>query len=779
MKQGFYSAGATPVVRSIAYDPSIDRASMYTTYDALLSPGEPFPSQMAYGADLSPPVSQHVTNQGLTKATASLYNFGVSGTVNYTAGNLSAKPINRVYAVSRVRFVNGRREEGGLAALIGNPYDLVHEGDTATLDITIAPLDDQVTHIRVYRTLSGMDTGENIQNEMDTEWHLVAEIPLNGATNMVYVDGGAITTDPLDVQFAQQFHPPTITAEFFGLTDSGWFVCASRSGQVQISERYMPHAWPSENTLDLQETITDIVVHADNVYVGTEGMPYIIAISQGEKGVQVAATQYKEHYPCQSGSMTAAASGAIYASASGLVALSREGLQVITGEIANPGDKLFVRNIKAVDSPTEEAQKLVASFGTTTHGVYYRGKYYGFCGPLRADMFYLTTDVYDDMGYLTTLEYPEASVLTIWTAGDNVAQKYSPVTLGATPHDNYDNGNTINNLRVQHSTGRVFVPSANAVYIYETNGPNDPITAPVEIAFTQNMLTLSPYRAAIDEDTGTFTIVSGLTDQILLIFSDNTTQTINTGATTSPHMVAAMGDGKFAYWFADEGAVHVYGPSNAYAAPLVSTTSGSVFNVFSMAIDVDGQRLFLSNDDGYDIKMVDLDTGTVTSIDSGGRVGYRMVYNANLDRIIIDNFKSVGDNGKIFVIDPLGAPIETIDFGALYTALYPGNTFNNNTFKDMVMVGDTVAVLGEFTNGVDDYDVAIMLSAVTGLLLDEYSFSVGDNATSLTANTREEVYYIGISNWDAVPYMPLSGPPFAYNNIGGWLDSDNRFVTYI
>lgn len=783
VRQGFYNAGVTPTIRSIVFDPSTDRAAMYTTYDTVLCTGEPMPKNLAYGADLSPSVSKHIANQGLTKTTAAVYNFGIVADVTYIPGNLSTKPLNRVYAFSRVRFVNGRREEGGLAALAGLPTDIVYEGDNAQLDITFSALDDGATHVRIYRSLTGLDTGDNVQNELDTEWHLVAEIPLNGAEEIVYIDGGAITTDPLDVNFSQQFHPPTIAAEFFGLTESGWFVCASRSGEVQISERYMPHAWPSENTLNIQQTVTDMAIHGDNVYLGTKGFPFIIPIAQGEKGVQAAAIDYKESYPCEEGSMTTSSSGVIYASTSGLIALSRDGLQVITGEISNPGDKLFTRKISAIDSPTEEQQKIVATFGDTNHGAYFKGKYYGFCGPVRADMFYLTTEIYEGTFYLTTLEYPDVATLALWTMGDGVAQKMAP---GAYPFigppvstANFDIGFSStqrNNTQVHRDSGRVFISSLDAVWVYTSGQPEDPIGVPVEFAYTQNMLVLGTEQAAVDQDTGTFTIVGGQFDTALLIFSDDTTQTLTFPANSSPHMVVAMGDGKFAYYCLDDGLVYVYGPSNAYAAPLLTTVT-PVFIGLACAIDVAGSRLFISSNDNDEIAVVNLVTGAVTTINTGGRCGYRLKYMPSIDRLVMDNMDDVADDGKIFVIDPSTGVELTIDFATEYN-LRDGYDYDPGSFKDMGVVDNMVTLIAEFSfGGGPTFHAALMLNCQTGQLMDAYELS--GPAYSVCPNERDGEFYFGTTNAYEVGVFKVGGPYGAYIYISNWADPDTRFIAWL
>lgn len=394
VRQETVVAGQEPTMRSIAYDRSADRAIMYTSIDVVHTDGEPFAFRKAVGANLSPPVMVHDTGDSVLANTAAVFNTGIGGTVNYTRAYLSSKPVNRVYGVSRVRKQDGRTEEGSICGIIGDPQALLYEGDEALININFTILDDGANYVRLYRSLTGLDTGEALANEFDTNWHLIAEIPTFGSPIIVYVDGGSIVEDPLDVNYSEQFHPPTLLARFFGLTESGWYVAASEGGEIAVSERYMHHAWPSSQVYKVPGIITDIAVFQDNVFIGTDGFPFILSLAQGEAGVQGALVPYKEHYRCLPGSMTPTASGAVYASRAGLVALSREGMQVLSRDFASPGNILRRKEVPKELSPTEEKQTLTASIGETNSGTYYNGWYYGFCGSARNDVFFLTSTLY-------------------------------------------------------------------------------------------------------------------------------------------------------------------------------------------------------------------------------------------------------------------------------------------------------------------------------------------------------------------------------------------------
>lgn len=314
-----------------------------------------------------------------------------SSGISYDRGYHSDKPVNRMYAVSGVRKVGNAIEESTLA-LIPNqsPQSVIYEGDNATIAVNVTALVPyEYTGLRLYRSISGMDTGIDTTNELDTEWYLVAE--LNGTPdgilyNYVYIDGGSATTAPLDAYLAKDFYPPRrYLYKYLQQTESGWFVAASADGKIVVSERYLYHAWPIENFYNIADVeITGMKCQFDTVYIGTNDVPCIMAIASGEKlGVQVGITPFPESYPCLAGSMVKSASGAIYASPSGIVSLAREGMQRVTAGVAsgvNPLYKIEHRwDTVALGVTTHHVAYYPMRFEHTTHGAYLRGEYFGFC----------------------------------------------------------------------------------------------------------------------------------------------------------------------------------------------------------------------------------------------------------------------------------------------------------------------------------------------------------------------------------------------------------------
>lgn len=389
VQQQQYYAAFTPNVRGIAYDKFSDAAVMYASFDPVTLDGSPFAADTTVGASPNSIVCRYKTGVGLSPATVAVYSGGVAASITYERSFDSIKPVNRLYATSRVRRIGERTEESSLIPINNqDPSAILYEGDLVTITLNAGALDDGATHVRIYRTISGLDTGQTVANELDTEWYLVDELPLIPGNVQTYIDGNSATALPLDWNYSQRFHPPVLVARYFGLTESGWFVAGSLSGDVQVSERYMHHAWPTENEARIPEQISDMAVSMDNVYLGTPTFPYIGSIAAGEKAMQIALVPYKEVMPCLPNTLTPTATGAMYASGAGLVALGREGMQIVTQNVVNAGDTLFTKKLPGDVVAT-------AKISNTSFGTYFQGKYIGFCeGPPIDDGVYLTTTLY-------------------------------------------------------------------------------------------------------------------------------------------------------------------------------------------------------------------------------------------------------------------------------------------------------------------------------------------------------------------------------------------------
>ena len=298
----------------------------------------------------------------------------------------SIKPVNRVYGVTGIRLNGNGVEEGPMTVMAGqNLQQLIYEGDYSVLACIVNSPSVPYQGWRLYRTISGFNTAGSPNNEFDTDWFLVAEA--RNLNVLSYNDDGAATTDPLDLYLADRFYPPPAKFfQFLDVLDGGWIVAITEDGYMAVSERYLYHAWPTENYFKIAgETVTDMVASGDNVFVGTKNKPYIAAIGASEKAAtQVAIDEYKEKYECLPGSMDATPAGAMYASPSGVVSLTRQGMTLLSAGVTS-GVLPLLKVTADIDviNENEEVDTVSLSFNMryehTRYGAYYKGTYFGFC----------------------------------------------------------------------------------------------------------------------------------------------------------------------------------------------------------------------------------------------------------------------------------------------------------------------------------------------------------------------------------------------------------------
>jgi len=114
----------------------------------------------------------------------------------------SVYPISRTYAIT---YVNDGREGPPLvfqqltsgSDFFGSPVDHVYEGDIVTLNVTLElsvnAMNKAFTSIRLYRTVPGFDTSEELGNPLETGFHLVKEVPIgNPGDGASFIDGNTL-----------------------------------------------------------------------------------------------------------------------------------------------------------------------------------------------------------------------------------------------------------------------------------------------------------------------------------------------------------------------------------------------------------------------------------------------------------------------------------------------------------------------------------------------------------------------------------------------------------
>jgi len=416
--------------------------------------GEPFAGKMVVGIDnIAHSVPEYHSNLfqtlGIGDSPAiSSYPAGIptpnfitniGAAVTYTAQLHSAKPINRVMGITYCRLIGGMMQEGPIGVVPNqSPFGVMFEGDILNIALTLNHSylgQHGITHIRLYRTISGLDSGEKVGNELDTDWHLVDTIDVRDEAEPIvyYNDGGAVTTDPMDLYLTGGFYMPKYKMQHFGMTEGGWFYGITMKGIISVSERFLHYAWPVENYLDIKQQVTAAVANFDNIFIGTQEHPFIVSLAPGEypQGLQIAPQRFPERLPCLRDTMVAAPGGALYTSACGVVALSRSGQRVITAGLTNSDDILYKAD--------EEGGYEEVRFARTTKAVYHEGVYYGFtlvaAAEVELDVDYVNgygfaydtgSEIYGEnkYGQLTTFDVPHGVVDQATVTRRGVTIKY-------------------------------------------------------------------------------------------------------------------------------------------------------------------------------------------------------------------------------------------------------------------------------------------------------------------------------------------------------------------
>ena len=124
-----------------------------------------------------------------------------------------------------------------------------------------------VTHIRLYRTVSGLES---------SEFHLVVEIPVEEleAADWQYTDVLHDKDVSTEVLQTSTWDPIPDNARGLIKTDNGIYA-AFRGNELLISEPFTPYAFPASYRLTVEDSIVALA-HVDNtIVVLTTGRPYL------------------------------------------------------------------------------------------------------------------------------------------------------------------------------------------------------------------------------------------------------------------------------------------------------------------------------------------------------------------------------------------------------------------------------------------------------------------------------------------------------------------------
>lgn len=322
--------------------------------------GPPFPVGL-YGIAITQTGDTILANKfGLPGMTGNVLPAGVGSPVilginstNIVPNNQSVRPTVISYAITFVRRLATNKVEESppvwVATVGNNGSQLYYDGDLVQLNFDIATPDAGQTGIRLYRTITALETGEQLVNTFDTDWYLVAEIPTNqmlpigGGLNVVYGDIATSQSIPGDLLLSELFFPPGSLLTSAGLTESGW-LWVSTYNTLAFSERFLPHAWPPSGFLKFPNVtdIRGIATYYDMVFLGTSAEPFRATVSVSDDDtVQANAYPYPEKQPCIPFTMVRAPFGALYTSPNGIVSLEESRMQMISRELLNGGNVLY------------------------------------------------------------------------------------------------------------------------------------------------------------------------------------------------------------------------------------------------------------------------------------------------------------------------------------------------------------------------------------------------------------------------------------------------------
>lgn len=214
--------------------------------------------------------------------------------------------------------------------------DPIYPGQEVTIDIESNPgtVDLNITKVRIYRTTPAGTT--QLVEELDKD-----------ITGISYPD--TILTENLqDVLVTTGWAPASNALKGLMVLDQGAF-CAFQNNELWFSEPYIPYAYPLKYRLSVMFDIVAIKAATQNIYIATEGRPYV---AFGTNPGEYQLVKIDEDLPCVSkNSMIDAGERAYYASTDGIVMFEGTTAKLVTTNLIEADDweaNYDPTNIKAI-----------------------------------------------------------------------------------------------------------------------------------------------------------------------------------------------------------------------------------------------------------------------------------------------------------------------------------------------------------------------------------------------------------------------------------------------
>lgn len=223
----------------------------------------------------------------------------------------------------------------------------------SSLETSTSITNTNLTKKRIYRSNTGSNT---------TEFQFVAELALSATT---YTDVSRNNELAEVIPSTTWIAPPDDDTALYpdgpmkGLISLPNGILAGFTGKrICLSERFLPHAWPSDYRLAIDEEIVGIAATSNGIIVGTKGTPYLVT---GTDSSAMTAIKIESGEACLSKrSMVDMGEYVMYAGPDGLVAVQGATATVATVNIHTP------------------KQWLANYYPSTITGFKWQGRYVGF-----------------------------------------------------------------------------------------------------------------------------------------------------------------------------------------------------------------------------------------------------------------------------------------------------------------------------------------------------------------------------------------------------------------
>lgn len=236
------------------------------------------------------------------------------------------------------QFVNSFGERSALSR--ASAPQMIRDGQPVVVTgWALPPSGDQwdIAALRIYRTVTGHQSGLEDVNVLDTVWMLVAEID---PTDVSYTD--TIYNENLDTALEEDVVlPPPADLQGITMIKSMNTLAGFSGRRLYFSVNNSYHNWRDFLTLD--HVICGIAESNGMIYVATEGNPYVVVgKTDCQEGACREAIMYGERLPmagCGNKRITPTVFGAVYPTHEGMVALSgNNNPEIITAPLYSEDD---------------------------------------------------------------------------------------------------------------------------------------------------------------------------------------------------------------------------------------------------------------------------------------------------------------------------------------------------------------------------------------------------------------------------------------------------------